>query len=221
MRHTLEADHVAAVATLTSAEGSVRKAIPIGLLWGAGHTLTLGVFCTAALVMKTVLPDTLALMLEAAVGVMLVVLGGDILVRMIRERIHFHLHRHDDGIVHFHAHSHAGEKSHNPNHHHHGHPKRVLVRAFLVGLMHGMAGSAALIVLAAGSIPSTATGLVYIALFGLGSMLGMTVLTTVIAWPLNRLDRTLTWLHNGAKGCIGAFSVILGVVIVIEAGLPI
>ena len=75
--------------------------------------------------------------------------------------------------------------------------------------------------LAAGSIPSTATGLVYIALFGLGSMLGMTMLTTVIAWPLNRLDRTLTWLHNGAKVCIGAFSVILGVVIVIEAGLPI
>ncbi len=221
MRHTLEADHVAAVAALTSRAGSLRKAIPIALLWGAGHTLTLGVFCTAALVMETAIPEDLAHILELAVGVMLIVLGGDILVRMARERIHFHRHRHDDGVVHFHAHSHAGEKVHNPKHHDHGHPKRVMVRAFLVGLMHGMAGSAALIVLAAGSIPSSAAGLIYIALFGLGSMLGMTILTTVIAWPLNRLDKTLTWLHNGAKGCIGAFSVVLGVAIVFEFGLPI
>ena len=221
MRHTLEADHVAAVATLTSRTGSAREAIPIGLLWGAGHTLTLAVFCTAALILETVLPDTLALILEAAVGVMLIVLGGDILVRMVRERIHFHLHRHDDGVVHFHAHSHAGKNRHDLSHHDHEHPRRMKVRAFLVGLMHGMAGSAALIVLAAGSIPSTATGLVYIALFGLGSMLGMVILTTIIAWPLNRLDQTLTWLHNGAKGCIGAFSVVLGVIIVFKAGLPI
>lgn len=221
LRHTLEADHVAAVAALTSRAGSLRKAIPIGLFWGAGHMLTLGAFCTAALVMETVIPENLAQMLEIAVGVMLIVLGGDILVRMIRERIHFHRHYHDNGVVHFHAHSHAGEKTHDPKQHAHGHPKRVMVRAFLVGLMHGMAGSAALIVLAAGSIPSTATGLIYIALFGLGSMLGMAILTTVIAWPLNRMDKTLTWLHNGAKGCIGAFSVVLGTLIIFEFGLPI
>jgi len=96
-----------------------------------------------------------------------------------------------------------------------------MVRAFLVGLMHGMAGSAALIVLAAGNIPSTAIGLLYISLFGLGSMLGMAILTTVIAWPLNKLDRTLTWLHNGAKGSIGAFSMVLGAMIVFEIGLPV
>lgn len=220
MRHALEADHVAAVATLTSQTKSVREAVPLGLLWGVGHTVTLFIFCSAALLLGTIIPDDLARILELAVGVMLIVLGGDVLVRLVRERIHFHAHRHDGGVAHFHAHSHAGEKSHDPDSHTHGHGRGIKVRAFLVGIMHGMAGSAALIVLAVGSISSTAVGFAYITLFGLGSILGMGLLTTIIVWPLNRLDRTLTWLHNGAKGCIGVFTVVLGVVIVFDSGLP-
>lgn len=219
MRHALEADHVAAVATLTSQTKSVRDAVPLGLLWGAGHTVTLFIFCSAALLLGTLIPDDLARFLELAVGVMLIVLGGDVLVRLVRERIHFHAHRHDGGIVHFHAHSHAGEKRHDPGHHIHVHGKGIKVRAFMIGIMHGMAGSAALIVLTASSISSTAVGFAYITLFGLGSVLGMGLLTTAIVWPLNRLGRTLTWMHNGAKGCIGVFTVVLGAVIVLDSGL--
>ncbi|MBT3307293.1 MAG: urease accessory protein, partial [Alphaproteobacteria bacterium] len=106
MRHTLEADHVAAVATLTSRTGSVRRAVPLGLLWGFGHTLALGAFGMTALMMDSLVPQDFVGYLELAVGIMLMALGTEVLVRLRRDRIHFHLHRHDDGLTHFHAHSH-------------------------------------------------------------------------------------------------------------------
>ena len=232
MRHTLEADHVAAVAALTARAGSVRNAVPLGLAWGAGHTVTLTAFALAVLVLEAAIPIQLAGYLELAVGVMLIALGADVLVRLARDRIHFHVHRHGSGVVHFHAHSHANEttraaarRPQNHDHgsrsaHDHGHPRGFKVRAFLVGIMHGMAGSAALIVLSLQTAPSTAAGLTTIALFGVGSRLGMGMLTAVIAWPLGRWGRTLTWLHNGAKAGVGTLTIALGAGILITGGAP-
>jgi ABC-type nickel/cobalt efflux system permease component RcnA len=229
MRHTLEADHVAAIAALTARAGSVRQAVPLGLAWGAGHTVTLSAFGLAVLVLEATISMELAGYLELAVGVMLIALGADVLVRLARDRIHFHVHRHGKGVVHFHAHSHTGETVHQhrprPAHDHdhgynHGYPRGFKVRAFLVGIMHGMAGSAVLIVLSLQTVPSTAAGLAYIALFGVGSMLGMGMLTAVIAWPLGRWGRTLTWLHNGAKAGVGALTIALGTGILITGGAP-
>ena len=232
MRHTLEADHVAAVAALTARAGSVRQAVPLGLAWGAGHTVTLTAFGLAVLVLEAAIPEQLAGYLELAVGIMLIALGADVLVRLVRDRIHFHVHRHGSSVVHFHAHSHANEttraaarRPQNHDHgsrsaHDHGHPRGFKVRAFLVGIMHGMAGSAVLIVLSLQTVPSTAAGLAYIALFGVGSMLGMGMLTAVIAWPLGRWGRTLTWLHNGAKAGVGALTIALGTGILITGGAP-
>ena len=229
MRHTLEADHVAAIAALTARAGSVRQAVPLGLAWGAGHTVTLTAFGLAVLVLEAAIPEQLAGYLELAVGIMLIALGADVLVRLARDRIHFHVHRHGKGVVHFHAHSHTGETVHQhrprPAHDHdhgynHGYPRGFKVRAFLVGIMHGMAGSAVLIVLSLQTVPSTAAGLAYIALFGVGSMLGMGMLTAVIAWPLGRWGRTLTWLHNGAKAGVGALTIALGTGILITGGAP-
>ena len=229
MRHTLEADHVTAVAALTARAGSVRQAVPLGLAWGAGHTVTLSAFGLAVLVLEATISMELAGYLELAVGVMLIALGADVLVRLARDRIHFHVHRHGKGVVHFHAHSHTGETVHQhrprPAHDHdhgynHGYPRGFKVRAFLVGIMHGMAGSAVLIVLSLQTVPSTAAGLAYIALFGVGSMLGMGMLTAVIAWPLGRWGRTLTWLHNGAKAGVGALTIALGTGILITGGAP-
>ncbi|MBC8339576.1 MAG: urease accessory protein [Rhodospirillales bacterium] len=224
MRHTLEADHVAAVATLTARAGSVRRAVPLGLMWGLGHTLALGGFGMAALLLGAALPQSLAGFLELAVGVMLVALGTDVLVRLIRDRIHFHVHRHHDGVVHFHAHSHAGDPNPGEPHkdlrnapaHRHCHSAGLRVRAFFIGIMHGMAGSAVLIVLTMQSLPSLAAGMTYIALFGMGSILGMTVLTAAIAWPLHRWGQTLTWLNNTARAGVGGLTIVLGVVIVFE-----
>ena len=94
------------------------------------------------------LPPALAQVLEGAVAVMLIALGLDVLRRLRRSRIHIHVHRHDGGPRHVHAHSHAGEATHDPTHHHHGHVRGVAWRAVLVGTVHGLAGSAALVLVA-------------------------------------------------------------------------
>jgi hypothetical protein len=123
--------------------------------------------------------------------------------------VHFHRHGHGDGTVHFHAHSHAGETvSHARAAHVHGHGFRW--RTLLVGLMHGMAGSAALLMLAVSQAPSAAAGLGYVALFGIGSMVGMGALSSVIAVPLAVSARWLTWANSGLQGAVGVVTIAIG-----------
>lgn len=215
MRHALEADHVAAVATLATQARSVRQALRQGTVWGLGHTLTLLAFGSVVIWMDTVVPEKLAVRLELAVGVMLVLLGADVLRRLVRDRIHFHRHRHADGTAHFHAHAHAGETGHDPKHHEHIHRSGFPVRALFVGLMHGMAGSAALILLTLETVRSPWTGMLYILLFGLGSVLGMAALSLAIAVPLRRSARGLTWMHNGLQAAIGLGTVGIGLWVII------
>jgi ABC-type nickel/cobalt efflux system permease component RcnA len=137
-------------------------------------------FAGAALAVGHALPETWSQTLETAVGIMLVGLGAHLLWRLWRDRVHFHGHSHGNGRVHFHVHSHAGERvPHERAAHEHDHGFRW--RTLLVGLMHGMAGSAALLVLTVSQAPNAAIGLGYVALFGVGSMIGMGALSTVIA----------------------------------------
>jgi hypothetical protein len=120
--------------------------------------------------------------------------------------------------VHFHAHSHAGETSpHAPAAHAHGHGFRW--RTLLVGLMHGMAGSAALLVLTVSQASSPAVSLAYVALFGVGSMIGMGALSTVIAVPLAVSARSLTWANRALQGAVGLATVAIGVMTVVETVL--
>ena len=225
LRHTLEADHVCAVAALTARTGSVRRAVPLGLLWGAGHTLALSAFGMAAIMMEAVVPKHIASFLELAVGAMLIALGIEVLFRLNRKKIHFHTHTHEGGEVHFHAHAHvlnsisiARNKSHNDTHalpsHNHQHPRGLKMRAFLIGIMHGMAGSAVLIALTIQNFQSVANSVVYIAIFGAGSMLGMAVLSAAIAWPLWRWGRTLTRINDAARAGLGILTIVFGSVIV-------
>jgi hypothetical protein len=221
MRHALEADHVAAIATLATRTDSLRGALRQGAAWGLGHTLTLFLFGFAVILMDSVMPETFALKLELAVGCMLIILGLDVMRRLIRDRIHFHSHKHDSGIQHFHAHSHVGQRSHSSAAHQHQHPQGFPVRALLIGLMHGMAGSAALILLTLETIQSPMLGLAYIALFGLGSMLGMAALSVIIAIPLRRSAQGLTWLHNSLQITVGMATIALGAYVVVNIGTQI
>lgn len=217
MRHALEADHVAAVASLATRELSVRQAVRQGAVWGAGHTITLFLFGSIVLWVDTAIPERVAEGLELAVGIMLVILGIDVLRRLIRERVHFHVHRHADGTRHFHAHTHArGMRHEEPAAHGHLHPDRFPLRALGVGLMHGMAGSAALILLTLEAVRSPWTGMLYMLLFGLGSVLGMAVLSAVIAIPLRRTVRGLTGLHQALHATIGVATVALGAWVVLQ-----
>lgn len=219
MRHALEADHVAAVATLATRSPSMSHTLRQGAAWGLGHTLTLFLFGSLVIWLDTVIPAQLARGLELAVGVMLVVLGLDVLRRLGSDRVHFHLHRHGDGTSHFHAHSHAGDRGHDPGHHEHRHIRGFPFRALFVGLMHGMAGSAALILLTLETVRSPWVGMAYILLFGLGSVLGMAVVSVAIAIPLRRSARGLTWLHNSLQALIGAGTVALGIWMIHDLGL--
>jgi hypothetical protein len=174
-----------------------------------GHTLTLFAFAGAALGLGQAIPAHLARPIETAVGIMLVGLGAHVLWRLWRDRVHFHKHSHSDGKVHLHAHSHAGETTvHARASHAHGHGFRW--RTLLVGLMHGMAGSAALLVLAVSQASTVAVGLGYVALFGIGSMFGMGALSTVIAVPLALSARWLTWANSGLQGTVGVITIAVG-----------
>jgi High-affinity nickel-transport protein len=210
MQHALEADHIAAVSSIAARRTDVRDIVKHGLTWGLGHTLTLFAFAGAAILLGHAIPEHLAQPIETAVGIMLVGLGAHVLWRLWRDRVHFHSHGHGDGTVHIHAHSHAHETiPHVRAVHEHAHGFRW--RTLLVGLMHGMAGSAALLLLTVSQASSAAVGLGYIALFGIGSMIGMGALSTVIAVPLAVSARWLTWANSGLQGAVGIVTIAIGV----------
>ena len=215
MQHALEADHIAAVSSIAARRTHVGDIVRHGLTWGVGHTLTLFVFAGAAILLGHAIPASIARPIETAVGVMLVGLGAHVLWRLWRDRVHFHGHGHGDGTIHFHADSHAGEATpHARAAHAHQHGFRW--RTLLVGLMHGMAGSAALLVLTVSQASSPAVGLGYVALFGIGSMVGMGALSMVIAVPLVVSARWLTWANRGLQGVVGIVTVAIGVMTIVE-----
>ncbi len=215
MRHALEADHVAAVATLATQAKTPAECIRHGAFWGIGHMITLFFFGTVVLLIDTAMPARLAAGLELVVGIMLVVLGLDVIRRVRRDRIHFHIHEHSDGKRHLHPHSHKGEPGHET--HQHAHPQVGTLRALAIGLMHGMAGSAALILLTLERTPSVTVGMLYMLLFGLGSLLGMALLSAAIAIPFRSSAGRLTRFRNGLQWVVGLATVVLGCLTVYES----
>ena len=202
VRHALDPDHLASVATISTSSRTLSDGLKQGVAWGIGHTVTLLLFGGAALVLGLAVPEDL---LEFAVGVMLILLGADVLRRIMKERIHVHRHDHRDGASHLHAHSHA-----QVDRHEHSHSPVIPLRALIVGLMHGLAGSAALVLLTVAAGPSIERGIVYIIVFGIGSILGMALLSVVIALPLrlssNRFERAQWNFRLG----VGLVTIILG-----------
>ena len=174
MKHATEADHLAAVATLATRQGSLAQTLRQGVAWGVGHTLTLMLFGGAVLWLGQVdLARASSRRSRPRSGSCWCCSAPTCCAELVRDRIHFHVHRHRPAPIHVHAHSHRGEGRHEDSAHRHAHPKRWPVRALAVGMMHGLAGSAALVVLTLQTIPSVGLGVGYIALFGLGSIAGM------------------------------------------------
>lgn len=217
MRHALEADHAAAMASLALRNHSMSHTIKQGLAWGVGHTLTLLLFSSIVLLLGTVIPEQFAEGLECAVGMMLIGLGIDVFRRMWKERIHFHIHQHPNEPPHFHAHSHQTQEYQAiASSHNHPHPNEFPYRALLVGLMHGMAGSAALIILTLQTVISPTEAVFYIFMFGLGSTLGMGLFSIVMAIPLWYSTRSLTWLHHSIQACVGVSTTLLGLFVIYQ-----
>ncbi len=222
MRHALEADHLAAMATLASASPSMTHTVRQGVAWGAGHTLVLVVFGGAVILLGRDIPSGTAQSLEAVVGCMLVLLGASTLHRLWRDRVHLHRHRHADGADHFHAHAHnLDDQGHDSGGHRHTHARWLPGRAIVVGMVHGLAGSAALVLLSVQAVQSWSAALAYILIFGVGSMLGMGLLSAAIAMPLCLSTRYLTSAHVLFTATIGSATVVLGVCMVYRISLGI
>ena len=182
MQHATEADHLAAVASLASRERSLKSGMFHGIAWGIGHTLMLLIVAGALGFLGWVISPLMAGNMERVVGAMLILLGIGVVRRLWRERIHFH------------AHTHA----------------QLPWRSLVVGMVHGLAGSAALALFASQSMPSPSWMLVYIAVFGLGSILGMALLSGVLAIPLGLTARHLTGAYRILNGGVALFSLALG-----------
>ncbi|MCF6287940.1 MAG: urease accessory protein [Proteobacteria bacterium] len=216
MRHALEADHVAAVASLVAGNSNFQSTVLHGVVWGVGHTITLFIFCSVALLVDGIIPNDFAESLEFAVGIMLILLGLDVLYRLYKKRVHFHTHNHGDDVKHFHAHSHKGKEKHNIDKHNHQHNKTFPKRALFVGLMHGMAGSAALIILTLNTVKTPLMALSYIAFFGIGSILGMALLSVVIAVPLKYSATKINWLYNALQISVAFVTLGIGTFIILK-----
>ena len=220
MQHALEADHVAAVSSIVSGNTSLKRIITHGAVWGVGHTVTLMLVAGVAIMLGLSISAQLSGWLEFMIGVMLVSLGAHVIYRLHKDKIHFHFHRHGNAKPHLHAHSHAGDKlKHEISNHDHDHAKRLPVRTLLVGMMHGMAGSAALLVLTASSVQEPLLGLGYVVLFGVGSIVGMAALSAIIAVPLSYSARVLTWANRGIQTGIGFGTMALGFIVCFETGV--
>jgi len=210
MQHALEADHLAAIGAMAAGRKNSKLGLVLrGAAWGVGHTITLLAICAAVILLGLTLTDRVAATFEFAVGVMLVLLGLDVLRRMRAKRVHFHVHSHGDGRPHLHAHGHAGAAaSHAADPHDHRHPQGFPMRALAVGLMHGAAGSAGLLALIVAATRDPLVAVVYVAIFGVGSILGMATLSFVAAWPLGFAERGAKWLYTGLS--LGSAVVAIG-----------
>ena len=210
MQHALDADHLAAVAALSEKHSSKRALILRGCIWGLGHTITLLTICGVLLLLGESIPARTEVFLELAVGAMIILLGANVLYKVWHQRPHFHMHYHRNGIPHMHMHTHTGENvAHNESSHEHRHHNLGLGRALLVGMMHGAAGSAGLLILAAAadSIPQAGA---YVIAFGAGSIIGMAALSFIVSFPLRRVERCAKWVNTATYVSIGCAAIIIG-----------
>lgn len=235
MRHATDPDHVIAVSTIVTRGRTLRGGMLIGGLWGLGHTVTIVAVGGAIILFSIVIPPRLGLTMEMTVALMLVVLGlwnvtG--FLQQVRQHLaagpglHAHPHRHGD-YVHSHKHGHGPLD--------HGHREDQTPQAWLdrslgglrlyeiarplvVGLVHGLAGSAAIALLVLATISDARWAMAYLVLFGVGTIVGMMLITMIIAAPLAYASRRLTHVERRLRMASGLLSLGFGLFLVYHIG---
>jgi sulfite exporter TauE/SafE len=209
LQHAIEADHLAAVSTIVSEKKSLLTASIVGGMWGLGHTIALFAVGVLVIFLKLQISETIEARLEALVGAMLVLLGLYALRKLfMAEKIHVHAHSHGER-EHLHIHAHKTEKEEVSHH-------RFSPRSIVIGMVHGLAGSAALMLLVVPTIASPAVALLYILIFGIGSIGGMMAMSLLIGLPIHFTANRFEFLNRGIRLAAGLFSLGLGVFIVYE-----
>lgn len=216
LAHALDADHVAAVGALIGRGGSRGSIVARGAAWGLGHTLALFAICSTVLLLGLTISERVGAAMEFVVGALIVLLGLKVFWTLRRERVHIHVHEHD-GVRHVHAHSHKGDTVHAESAHDHRHKVKALLPTLGVGLVHGAAGSAGLLVLIVASAESTGQALLAFALFGLGSMIGMTLLTAAASYPLAYIHRGSAWMRTSLAVTIGSLALFVGAGVALDS----
>lgn len=208
LQHAVEADHLAAVSTIVSEKKSLFSASIVGGFWGLGHTISLLVVGALVIFLKLQISETAEARLEAIVGVMMIALGINALRKLFSADT-VHIHKHEHGTrEHVHIHSHGNE----PVASHH----RFSIRSVMIGMVHGLAGSAALMLLVVPTIASPWVAMSYILVFGVGSIGGMMAMSFLIGLPMHFTLNRFTALNKSLKLIAGCFSLILGGLIVYE-----
>jgi ABC-type nickel/cobalt efflux system permease component RcnA len=240
MRHATDPDHVIAVTTIVSRQRNLLKAAMTGIFWGIGHTLTIFVVGTAIILFDVVIPARIGLSMEFSVGLMLIVLGVMNIASFLRaarsisppsqegsEVIHRHPHSHGD-YVHSHAHAHSAET------HAHSHQQTPLtwldrlfgkiglyqqLRPLVVGVVHGLAGSAAVALLILTTIRNPHWAIAYLLVFGAGTVGGMMLITMSIASAFNFFGKRHEKFSQRLGLASGLVSLAFGVLLAYQIGV--
>ena len=213
LKHATEVDHVVAVSTIVSEHRNVFRSALVGGLWGVGHTVSLLVVGVVVLVFRSAIPVPIANWLEFAVALMIIGLGVLALTRVLRRRSSVHLHEHShDGESHVHVHFHEPTTRHDQGQSRsHTHAvSSIGIKPVLVGLMHGLAGSGALTLLVLTQIKSAWFGVLYLAIFGLGSIAGMLLMSGLIGLPFALTSRRLSGFHQRLQTAAAVLSIAFG-----------
>jgi high-affinity nickel-transport protein len=240
MRHATDPDHVIAVSTIVARHRSTGSAALIGALWGLGHTLTILVVGGGIILFGWVIPPRVGLSMEFAVGLMLILLGIMNLrgvMQLFAERqvpphdphgkVHSHPHSHGD-YIHNHPHGHEPERHpHDPDRNPVGWLDRHLgrlgpyqvVRPLLIGVVHGLAGSAAVALLVLTTIQDPRWSVLYLLVFGLGTVLGMMLITAMVALPFTYTQVRAARLNTGLRIASGVISLGFGLLLAYQIGV--
>ena len=212
LKHATEVDHIVAVSTIVSEHRSLWRSVVVGVFWGIGHTASLIAVGVVVLALRVAIPEWVTSWLEFGVALMIIGLGASALVRALRKRRDFHLHRHQhDGVSHVHVHFHDHQTEHTEPVAAHSHTVSLVgLKPLLVGAMHGLAGSAALTLLVLAQNKTLLVGLSSLGVFGVGSILGMLLMSGLVGLPFVLTSRRLSGLHYGLQTFAGALSIVFG-----------
>lgn len=245
MRHATDPDHVIAVTTIVARERTIRLAASIGALWGLGHTITIFAVGSGIILFSWVIPPHIGLSMEFSVGLMLILLGILNLTGVLQWITNFFTPAHpyghagNEGFTHAHPHAHGDyihthPHSHDPERHSHAPDSTPLslmdrlfgklgayqfLRPLVVGIVHGLAGSAAVALLVLATIREPKWGVLYLLIFGVGTIAGMMIITAAIAVPFTYTGNRFAGFNRTLRVASGIVSLAFGLFIAYKIGV--
>lgn len=212
IKHAIEPDHVIAVSTIASQSKKLLRSSLAGVFWGIGHTATLFIIGIIIILMKGEIPEKWAMSLEFLVGIMLVYLGVSTVLSFKSIHIHQHEH-HGEEHKHVHSHTHMGKHGHK-----HKHKNISYLKSMVIGLIHGLAGSGAMVLLTMSTVHSVWEAAIYILIFGVGTIIGMLFFTTIIGIPFVFSSKKVG-LNKSLTQITGLISIVFGIFYMYNLGV--